>query len=401
MAAKYDTDLVLTPPDIQVDLKLLIEDIFSAFLSVIEFSIKFKEPIEKLKGRISCEISSKELFECLETKSIPLETYTLVLTYHFNWRILFIHYLTTDCFPLLRKLEVSCLHFLDPDQDRALSCILNLQKLESLFIRRSNLGRFKDILQFWNLTELKVLDLQSNALTILPASIGMLSKLEILNLNSNSISEKKFPFTVLNCEHLSQLHFKDNLMNYLPFIIQKLNNLEFITNTTSKYIDTVNQNLQGGIISLEKVRQRKLFTPLPLQILSCEIILGQNPLCWKDRSLAPLLCRVLDRAIERCELCFVCNNVYTDAFGGFYLTSVLPSFLGASITAFRQWCCSDKCSEIAKVQQKELNASISLARDLEESEITSYYEEELKTLRDTQVQVNRTNPRRKDKCIIS
>ena len=279
----------------------------------------------------------------------------------------------------MRQLEVSCLDFLDPDQDRALSCILNLRKLESLCLLKSNLEKYKDILQFWNLNELRVLDLQSNELTALPASIGMLRKLEILNLNSNKISENRFPFTLLNCELLSQFHFKGNSMRYLPYIIQKLPNLKFITNTDSKYTDQVNQNVHSGIIGSGKVRQRKLFTPLPLQILSCEIILEQNPTCWKDRSLAPLLCRVLDRAIERCELCFVCNNVYTDAFGGFYLTSVLPSFLDVSIAAFKQWCCSDKCIEIAKTQQKELNASISLARELEESEITSYYDEELKS----------------------
>ena len=400
MAMKYHTDLILTTPEVQ-DLKLLIEDILNAFQSVSEFSIEFKEPIEKLpEGKTSCEISCKELFECLESKSIPLTTYKLVLTRDFNWRMFFIRYLNTDSFPLLRQLEVSCLHFLRPDQERALSCILNLEKLESLILRKSNLENFKEILQFWNLTELKMLDLQSNMLTTLPASIGMLSKLEILNLNSNILTENKFPFTLLNCEHLTHLLFKGNPMNYLPFIIQKMYNLKSITNTTSKTLDTINQNLQTGIISSGQVQPRTLFTPLPLQIISSEIILEQNANCWKDRSLAPLLCKVLDRAIERCELCFMCNNVYTNAFGGFYLTSVLPTFLGASITAFKQWCCSDKCIQIAKTQQKELHASISLARELEESDI-SYYQEELESLRGSKVPVCRQTPRRKDKCIIS
>ena len=63
MAVKYDSDLILTPPDIQVDLKLLIEDIFSAFLCVTKFSIQLKEQIEKLtEGKVSCKISCNELF---------------------------------------------------------------------------------------------------------------------------------------------------------------------------------------------------------------------------------------------------------------------------------------------------------------------------------------------------
>ncbi|KAI6651984.1 hypothetical protein LOD99_4529 [Oopsacas minuta] len=402
MVEQFESDLILSPLEIGIDLKILITDIFNSFRNVTKLSIKFKAHLNAPKeGRKYCEISCKELFEGLKSKSVSLENLTLLFTQHFDWRIFFIRFFTTEYIPLLKEFEVSYLHFLDPDLERALSSILNIEHLECLSIRHSSLGDCKEQLQFWNLPNLKLLDLQSNELTSIPASVGMLNKLEILNVDCNIIPASNFPFTLLNCGHLREIHYQTSRMDFLPFILQKLPKIKIISNTTAKYREDVNQNLQNTIISTLKDKHRKLFNALSLQILACEIIIEQNPTCWQDRSLAPLLCRVLDRAIERCKLCFVCNNVYSHAYQGFILKSVLHSFLGLSIAAFMQWCCSEKCIESAKSEQKELNATLSLVKELEDLEINSYYEEELTLIRGSGNYIQRPVPRRKEKCIIS
>ena len=404
MAEQFGNELIMSHIDIGIDLNVLVEDILNSFLKVAKFSIKFKQSfIKPRKDGVFCEISRSELFDGLESNSISLENFNLFLTQHFDWRIFFIRHFTTGHFPLLRELEISFLHYLEPDMETALTSILVIEQLECLTIRDSNLKLLKTQLQFWNVTKLIQLNLQNNGLTIIPASIGMLNRLEILNVNSNPIPAGKFPFTLLNCEKLRELHCEIQGMYYLPFVVQKIPSLCTIRSTTSKYLEEVIQNLQNTIVSTAKVIQRKLFSPIPLQILSCEIIVEHNPTCWRDRSLAPMLCRVLDRAIDECKLCFVCNNVYSDACEGFLLKFVLPTFLGVSIAAFMQWCCSDKCIEIAKREQMNLNATLTLARDLEEIEISSYYESELYEMRCSGNYIPQF-PKRKQrvgKCIIS
>ena len=404
MAKEFDNDLIISTVDVGIDLKILVEDILHSFRSVTKFSIKFKQSFIKLeKDGVFCELSCGELFDGLQSKSVSSENFNLFLTQHFNWRIFFIRYFTPGQLPLLRELEISFLQYLEPDMEAVLTSILVMEQLECLTIRDSNLKLYKTQLQFWNLTKLIQLDLQGNGLTLIPASVGMLNKLEILNVNSNPIPAGKFPFTLLNCEKLREIHCQIPDMYFLPFIVQKMPSLCTIKSTTSKYLEQVNQNLHNTIVSTTKAPHRKLFSPIPLQILACEIIIERSPTCWRDRSLAPMLCRVLDRAIDECKLCFVCNNVYSDACEGFLLKSVLHSFLGVSVAAFMQWCCSDKCIEIAKTEQKDLNATLTLARDLEEIEISSYYENELYEIRGSGNYITHIPKRKRkmEKCIIS
>ena len=405
MAEQFDNELILSPIDVGIDLKILIEDILHSFRNVTKFSIKFKQSFTKpIKDGVFCEISCSELFDGLQSKSVSFENFNLFLTQHFDWRIFFIRNFTPEHLPLLRELTISFLQYLEPDMETALTSILVMEQLECLTIRYSDLSLYKSQLQFWNLTNLIQLNLPYNGLTLIPASIGMLNRLEILNVNSNPIPAGKFPFTLLNCEKLRELYYENPYQFYLPYIVQKMTSLCTIRSTTSKYFEEVNQNLHNTIVSTDKAPHRKLFSPLPLQILACEIIVEQNPTCWRDRLLAPMLCRVLDRAIDECKLCFVCNNVYSDACEGFLLKSVLPSFLGVSIAAFMQWCCSDKCIEIAKREQKDLNATLTLAKDLEEIEISSYYENELYEIRGSGNYLPHYIPKRKrkmQKCIIS
>ena len=403
MAANFDFNLVrIRPQEMIIDFPLLIGKIFDAFRVVKRISFDFTSPIEEIKEKkICCKVSSDELFEHLKTEEdATIELFTEILTKYLNWRIFFIRYFNQKFLPELIDLQVENLQNLSPDKESALSSILNFEQLEVLTIRRSSLEDSKELLQFWNLTSLRVLVLNSN-LKALPASIGMLSKLEMLNINNNSITPDKVPFTLLNCERLHEFHCQSAAQHFLPFIIQKLPSLKFFTNTDSRFLDRVNRNIKTGIVKATPTEQRKLFKPLPLQILSSEVVLERDSMCWKNRSLAPLLCRVLDRALERCQLCFVCNNVYSDANGGFILESVLPTFLGASVVAFRQWCCSDKCLEIAKAEQKDLNASLKLAQELEMTEVANYYKEELEMIGYKAPSKPRPTPRRNEKCRVS
>ena len=169
--------------------------------------------------------------------------------------------------------------------------------------------------QFWSLPNLTVMNLNNTQLQFLPASIGRLKQLRVLSLNTNYL--QTLPNTISFCSQLEELNLESNKFSYLPGVILQLNSLKTLRrwgnselmrgagdlshNRCNKYIAIAPEmRLESASESLGEVT--------PLKLLALQQIMTSRIDYWNSRSLAPVVCKILDNAQSQfkiCDHCFV------------------------------------------------------------------------------------------------
>jgi Leucine-rich repeat (LRR) protein len=122
----------------------------------------------------------------------------------------------------LKELELQHLSV----EGNLLESILNIRKLEKLYIWGSDLRITKLPDMFDNFSELTVFSFAGNFIPNLPPSIYRLSKLNILEIGSTGISE--LGEEIGNLKNLEKTHFYDNMLEKLPEAIFTLPNLKLL-----------------------------------------------------------------------------------------------------------------------------------------------------------------------------
>ncbi|CAH9109411.1 unnamed protein product [Cuscuta epithymum] len=100
-----------------------------------------------------------------------------------------------------------------------------IQSLKSLIVLSMNENRLTILpSSLGALTRLRQLHISKNKLTSLPIEIGLLTKLEVLNAHNNRLST--IPTSISGCASLEYVDISSNLLTELPDTLGKLKNLE-------------------------------------------------------------------------------------------------------------------------------------------------------------------------------
>ncbi|CAF0893967.1 unnamed protein product [Adineta ricciae] len=100
----------------------------------------------------------------------------------------------------------------------------SLPRLTKLLAFNNHLGNLSSSLVFSKLSNLRILNLNNNSITQLPADIGCLINLEIFTIEHNQLLE--LPREIGLCTHLVELHLGFNSLTRLPLEIGYLINLQ-------------------------------------------------------------------------------------------------------------------------------------------------------------------------------
>ncbi|CAH9129259.1 unnamed protein product [Cuscuta epithymum] len=100
-----------------------------------------------------------------------------------------------------------------------------IQSLKSLIVLSLNENRLTILpSSLGALTRLRQLHISKNKLTSLPIEIGLLTKLEVLNARTNRLST--IPTSISGCASLEYVDISSNLLTELPDTLGKLKNME-------------------------------------------------------------------------------------------------------------------------------------------------------------------------------
>jgi len=91
------------------------------------------------------------------------------------------------------------------------------------------------------LTNLELLDLHGNSISIIPSSIGDLNKL--INLNLNNCAIKSLPDSISNLKSLKAIKMSENKLSTIPQVLSKISSLEEINLSYNEIDDEIPESL--------------------------------------------------------------------------------------------------------------------------------------------------------------
>ena len=162
-------------------------------------------------------------------------------------------------------------------------------------------------MQFWSLTQLKVLKLDRMKLNKLPASVGRLQDLEELSISSNKLSD--LPITLGFCKKLKKLSLQNNQFRAIPGIVLTLQELEDLRRLNNPLIMRYDMQSHPHIQSRQvKSTGKGPWNPDSLQSLAVKRMMNSQLNYWQKESLPPLQCRIMDSLAASYQYCEHCCN---------------------------------------------------------------------------------------------
>lgn len=207
-------------------------------------------------------------------------------------------------------------------------------------------------LQFWSLPNLTVMNLNNTQLRFLPASIGRLKQLRVLSLNTNYL--QTLPNTISFCRKLEELNLESNKFPYLPGVILQLNSLKTLRRWDNSELmrgaGDLSHNRYNKYIAIAPEKhlkppdERPGGEVTPLKLLALQQIMTSRIDYWNSKSLAPVVCKILDNAQSQfkiCDHCFVAKPLEVQ---GYEVCWLVESILGLRHVPFRHFACSLDCA---------------------------------------------------------
>lgn len=136
-----------------------------------------------------------------------------------------------------------------------------LADLKRVSFRHNN---FTNIEGFTTLSQIKMLDLNDNFITTIPADIANMESLEILDLSSNKISE--LPIELLRLKNLKALNLSNNPLKQLPEWIGQLTGLEEL-NLQQTQLESLPESFVDLKVSSTIYLKKNPFKELPAGML--------------------------------------------------------------------------------------------------------------------------------------